>query len=253
MANCVKVRNLTIGEGIPKICVPVLGRTAEEILKQLEDARKAGADLIEWRGDWYEDVSEESKVLALLENIREGIKEIPLLFTFRTEAEGGEQEISIENYEKLIKKVAESKLVDMIDVEAYMQEGLLAAMVSEVSSYGVKVIASNHDFSKTPSKENIIERLKYMQTSGADIAKIAVMPNSREDVFALLSATFEMTGNNSKTPIVTMSMNKAGVISRVTGEFFGSAITFASAGRTSAPGQVETGSLKQILDILHDS
>ena len=33
MANIVEVRNLKLGEGIPKICVPLVGKTNEEILE----------------------------------------------------------------------------------------------------------------------------------------------------------------------------------------------------------------------------
>ena len=35
--NTVKIRNLEIGKGMPKICVPIVGRTKPEIL---ESAKK---------------------------------------------------------------------------------------------------------------------------------------------------------------------------------------------------------------------
>ena len=34
MANIVEVRNLKLGEGIPKICVPLVGKTNEEIIEE---------------------------------------------------------------------------------------------------------------------------------------------------------------------------------------------------------------------------
>ena len=48
------------------------------------------------------------------------------------------------------------------------------------------MIASNHDFRKTPSKEELIARMRKMQELGADIPKIAVMPQSTEDLLTLL-------------------------------------------------------------------
>ena len=89
-----------------------------------------------------------------------------------------------------------------------------------------------------------------MQHFHADIIKIAVMPKNKEDVIALLLATEEMVSKHAKCPVVSMSMSKLGIISRVSGELFGSAITFASAGIASAPGQIPVESMKMVLDIL---
>ena len=50
----VKVRNIEIGAGIPKICVPIAGVTDEEIMAAAEAVRDSAADLAEWRADWYE-------------------------------------------------------------------------------------------------------------------------------------------------------------------------------------------------------
>ena len=36
MKKIVEVRNLKIGEGIPKICVPLVGKTDEEIISEAE-------------------------------------------------------------------------------------------------------------------------------------------------------------------------------------------------------------------------
>ena len=48
-----------------------------------------------------------------------------------------------------------------------------------------------------------------------------------------------------------MSMSNLGVVSRVCGEIFGSAITFGTVGEASAPGQIPVTSLKEILDLFH--
>ena len=73
-----------------------------------------------------------------------------------------------------------------------------------------------------------------MQALGADIAKLAVMPRSRQDVAALLAVTAEMAELHPQTPVITMSMGAPGQISRVAGGAFRSAATFAAAGSTSA-------------------
>jgi 3-dehydroquinate dehydratase-1 len=92
-----------------------------------------------------------------------------------------------------------------------------------------------------------------MQDLGADILKIAVMPNSQKDVITLLFATEEMVSNYAHQPVVTMSMASTGLISRLSGEAFGSAITFGAIEKASAPGQINANELNQVLNIIHNS
>lgn len=181
------------------------------------------------------------------------LKDTPILFTFRTAKEGGEKAISNEAYKALNMAVAKSGYVDLIDVEAFTGEEIVKSMIQEAHSYGVKVIASNHDFDATPEKDEIVRRLRMMQDYGADIPKMAVMPRNKQDVLTLLSATLEMSEQFADRPIITMSMAGTGVVSRLTGETFGSALTFGAATKASAPGQINVNELAQVLDIIHKS
>ncbi len=92
-----------------------------------------------------------------------------------------------------------------------------------------------------------------MQELGADIPKIAVMPQNKKDVLTLLSATEEMAEEHADRPIITMSMSGTGVISRLCGEVFGSALTFGAVGKVSAPGQMGIEDLTTVLGLLHKS
>ena len=251
--NTVKVRNITIGEGRPKICVPIVGKTREEILKEASTFSALPVDVAEWRVDWYDDVFDTEEVLATAKQLNEALGEIPVLFTFRTSKEGGEKEISPEQYAQLNKAVAESGYVDLVDVEAFTGDEIVTSIISHAHANGIKVIASNHDFAKTPEKDEIVRRLRKMQTLGADIPKIALMPTCKKDVLTLLEATLEMSEQYADRPIITMSMAGTGVVSRLTGETFGSALTFGAASKASAPGQIGVHELKQVLDIIHKS
>jgi 3-dehydroquinate dehydratase-1 len=203
--------------------------------------------------DWFDDVFETEKVIETAKALRETLGETPILFTFRTSKEGGEKAISDEDYVALNKAICESGYVDLIDVEAFTGDKIVTKIIENAHTFGVKVVGSNHDFHKTPEKEEIIRRLCKMQELGADIPKIALMPESKQDVLTLLSATLEMSENHADRPIITMSMAGTGVISRLAGESFGSALTFGAASKASAPGQVGVNELKQVLDIIHAS
>ena len=251
--NTVKVRNIEIGAGIPKICVPIVGVTREEILAAAENIKSTKADVVEWRVDWYEDIFDFAKTEATMQALREVLGEMPILFTFRTSKEGGEKAIETGDYVKLNQNAAKTGLIDLVDVEAFTGDEAVKAVVETAHANGVKVIASNHDFHKTPAKEEIVSRLRKMQDLGADIPKIAVMPQNKKDVLTLLAATEEMVSEYADRPIITMSMSGTGVISRLCGEVFGSALTFGAVGKVSAPGQMGIEDLTTVLGLLHKS
>lgn len=249
--NTVKVKNIEIGTGIPKICVPIVETSREEILQAGTDIAGSCADIVEWRADWYDDVFDLHKTLETLHFLRDILGEIPLLFTFRTSGEGGEKAIDVDTYVKLNQEVIKSGCADLVDMELFTGEDAVLQVIASAHSHGVKVILSNHEFHKTPDKDELISRLCKMQEMGADISKIAVMPQNKKDVLTLLSATEEMSSRYADRPIITMSMAGTGAISRICGEVFGSALTFGTAGKSSAPGQIDADALREILEVLH--
>lgn len=244
----VQVRNLLFNDGAPKICIPLTGKTSDAVLNEVKDLDGVDFDLIELRIDHFEDVELYSRVRELLENIRK-IYDKPLLFTFRTKKEGGVKEMSEDNYFELVGEIIKSGLIDLVDIELFSSQDKLKAAVELAAENQVKVVISNHDFFNTPPKEELVRRLVMMNENGADIAKIAVMPNSEEDVLALLSATLEIKKSYG-FPCITMSMGKLGVVTRLSGELFGSCLTFAAVKNTSAPGQINAKSAREILNLL---
>ena len=249
--NTVKVRNIVIGEGMPKICVPIVGITKEAILNEARAITKLPADVVEWRIDWFENVFDFAALEDVLKDLREVLGDMPILMTFRTSKEGGEKAIEDEVYADINIKAAQTGYVDLVDVEVFTGDEIVKKIIDGAHAAGVKVVASNHDFFKTPDKDDIVGRLRKMQDLGADIPKIAVMPQNKKDVLTLLAATEEMANEYADRPIITMSMAGTGVISRLAGEVFGSALTFGAAAKASAPGQMGVTDLKQILTLLH--
>lgn len=249
--NTIKVRDIEIGAGTPKIIVPIVGVTKEDILNEAKTFDSIPVDVVEWRVDWFEHVFEFDKVEDVLKELRTVLGNIPLLLTFRTKKEGGEKAIDTKDYKELNLRAAKTGYVDFIDVEIFTGDDVVREIIDGAHAAGVKVIASNHDFFKTPAKSDIIYRLRKMQDMGADIPKIAVMPQSKRDVLTLLCATEEMVTDYADRPIITMSMAGTGVISRLCGEVFGSSMTFGAAKKASAPGQMGVNDLNTVLDLLH--
>lgn len=248
--SSVTVRGLTIGEGIPKIIVPLTGKMPADLMKQAARAGKEpGVDAVEWRVDLYEHALWPAQVLAALKAMRTVLGDIPLLFTCRTAKEGGELEIEKEDYYALNLTAARSGLVELVDVETDTAEDV-PQHIAQLHELGVKVVASHHDFEKTPEDAQLRECLERGWEVGGDISKLAVMPQCSEDVTRLLTVTKAVHDENDR-PLIAISMGGLGIASRTEGGRYGSAMTFAALAQASAPGQIPVYQLRCELERIH--
>lgn len=252
-------------DGMPKICVPVSDKSRDGVLDRVCHIADGAADFIEWRIDCYDNVEDVSDVVKTAGMIKDILDDMPLLVTFRTANEGGQREISFVDYRRLLLDVAKSGAADMVDVEVFfcigsdvgsegineifLCEGPVLELIAELKKH-VTVIGSYHDFNMTPNLQEMVDRLCFAVKCGVDIPKLAVMPKSEEDVLLLLNATLKAK-RKLNVPVITMSMGKTGVVSRLLGESFGSSVTFGCVGRESAPGQIDADILHRILSDIH--
>lgn len=231
---------------IPYICTPLTGRNKEEIMDELDRVLPENPDLIEWRADFLQKLDDLPYVYSILEEIS-GKTGLPLLFTIRSIHEGGEQ-ISLTEEQKveLLGEVCKRDEVSLIDYEVSNSPEYIKQLRQVSQSEGKQLILSYHNFDRTPADEEIMKKLYQAEFYGADIAKAAVMPQSKDDVLRLLQLT-NNAGKSLGIPLVTMSMGGLGVLSRIIGWVYGSFITFGSGVRSSAPGQVPIRKLKEMI------
>ena len=244
-----QIRGLMLGQGRPKICVPVVETTSEAILQSARRVRASEAELLEWRADYWEEDEQTKRVGQMLREIRREIGEMPLLFTCRTRDEGGRFPGGPE-YLRLNQAAIESRQADLVDVELRVGETAFRELCRQAHAAGRYILASSHDFAGTPPKEEMAARFARMEEWGADVLKMAVMPKDREDLLRLLSTSL-LVSRRALRPVTAISMGEAGLESRVCGEAFGSALTFGCLDKPSAPGQMEVGELAHILRALH--
>ena len=153
----------------------------------------------------------------------------------------------MEEYEALCIRAVSYGMADLVDIELNRGEERMQRITEQVHALGGKVIGSYHDFQKTPDREEIVRILCRMQKLGVDITKAALMPQKDRDVMTLLDASLRMKEEMADRPYITMSMGRPGAVSRLAGGLTGSALTFATAGRASAPGQMDAAALAGIL------
>ncbi len=251
MAGQCKIKNRTFGEGRPLVCVPVTERDRAGILREMAFLASSRADIIEWRVDFFEGYADCNAVRDVLAEAAPLLGEKLLLFTFRSGRQGGEASADEKQLTDLGDLAAESGCVDLIDLEFFEAEHPVRR-IRRLQEQGLCVIASHHDFEGTPEPEVMHMLMERMCMGGADIVKLAVMPQTLSDVLNLLGVTAEFAEQHPGTPVITMSMGRLGAVSRLCGETFGSCVTFGAHEKPSAPGQFEMNRLMDMLETIHE-
>lgn len=233
----------------PNVCTPLVGETVEEIINEVHMIVPQNPDIIEWRADYFKDVHNINQVQSVLEKTADLLVEIPLLFTIRSEKEGG-QPLSLREDEKIeiLREVSQSPYVEFIDYEVSNTEKSIQQLRSVTEQHGKKLILSYHNFDHTPEEPVLLKALHQAELYKADYAKLAVMPQSNSDVLQLLMVT-EKASNSIDIPLITISMGGLGIITRMFGWVFGSSITFAVGEKSSAPGQIPLKELKEVIEL----
>jgi 3-dehydroquinate dehydratase-1 len=127
---------------------------------------------------------------------------------------------------------------------------MLQKLVETARVHATRVLLSFHDFQDTPSNESLLDRISEMVTRGADIAKIACMPRKPGDVLRLLQITHYARQAYPAVPLCTISMGRAGALSRVAAFLYGCDMTFAVSQEASAPGQIPIAEARMLAETL---
>ncbi len=244
-----RVRNLEFGGKKPLFCVPIVPRDAPELVAQAEVAHKLKPELIEWRADFFSTPTV-SSLLEAARLIRNTAPTEAVIFTLRAKNEGGAKEISQLERRVLIEALLRSSMVDIVDLELSNDDEFLQYLMQVARQCGIPVILAFHDFQHTLENDVLLSKIESMRSHGANIAKIAVMPETAEDVLRLLQVTACARRLHPNLPLITMSMGALGSITRVAGFQFGSDMSFALGQSGSAPGQIPMEDARIITEML---
>ena len=261
--NILKIRELVLEAGRPKIAVPIVSADPKEIIAECESIRQMPCQILEWRADKYlgaienlEAAMEQKEfyldIIKILDDINFIAAGMPIIFTVRSKSQGGDVQMGQEHIAEIRSLAAQSGLVDFIDIEFFtagstVDEVLLRKQIDEVHKHSCKVILSHHDFLEMPNPSELVGIVKRMANMGADICKVAAMASSKEDSKNLLKAT-AFLNKNDVGPMIMIAMGEHGKPARVSAGKYGSCITFASGKQESAPGQVDVYTMKKWLD-----
>ncbi|AUT05769.1 MULTISPECIES: type I 3-dehydroquinate dehydratase [Streptococcus] len=221
-----------------KLVAPIMPSSFEEA-REIDVSKYDGVDLIEWRADYLP----KEDIMTVAPAIFEKFSGREIIFTLRTNREGGRIELENQEYIDLIKEVNAIYNPDFIDFEYFSHKDVFNQLLEFPN-----LVLSYHNFEETP--ENLMESFSEMTKLAPRVVKIAVMPKSEQDVLDLMNYTRGFKALNPEQTFATMSMGKLGRLSRLSGDVIGSSWTFVSMDHVSAPGQVSLTDMKKVKAIL---
>lgn len=228
-------------------CIPVISATRNDLLADIEMGVANGCDFLEWRRDHFMpgEILTAVEEQALLSEIKLRMPDQGLIYTFRSHREGGFCETPDEVRAVAVIAAIKSSQVDYVDVELNSDPDFLERIKGALNTSKTQWLVSHHNFAKTPAVAEINAVFRAMEEAGGDVLKLAVMPQSMDDVRHLIKATLTYN-EKSRKPIIAIAMASLGVITRIAPDLCGGSLTFTAGAGKTAPGQL---SLEEIIDL----
>ena len=201
------------------------------IVDSVEAARKAArlpdgaVDFLEWRADCLGCAIPNAK--------------FPWIITARHSIEGGKNSMSSAARRDALSSLLPVAAIVDIEVRSLVS---LQSVVQQAKVSRVPVLASFHDFKKTPSAARLREVIRQAEDCGAKAVKIAAHTASPADVARLLDL-FSL----SRLPLAVMGMGPLGMSSRVLLANCGSVLNYGWLHAPNVPGQWAARELAKIL------
>jgi 3-dehydroquinate dehydratase-1 len=238
------------GGRVPAVCTPLVARSHEALVAEARELAALAPDLLEWRVDFFDGLADAAAVVRAARAIREAAPGLPLLFTRRSQREGGER-IAASEAQVLAayEAVCGERLAEFVDWEMEGDAQALAAVQRAARDARASVVLSFHDFQQTPPAAEVTRKFARAHALGGDVAKLAVMPRGMHDVLALLEGMLAAS-ESLPIPVIGMSMGPMGALTRACGASFGSALSFAVGRSASAPGQMPIADLRAAIEVL---
>lgn len=232
----VKIGDFDLSEGPAVVAV-----ISHSPMEQAKAAHLQGADILEIRLDLL-GIKDTRSALELITALKAEVN-LPCIATNRLQTDGGKWEGSEEERIQLLLDAL--PVVDAVDVELAVAIVPKKKLIARAHELGKKVIISHHDFTSTPSMEEVRNILGMAWRCGGDIAKFAAKANSPEDTINLLQLTYEAT-----RPVCMIAMGDLGKHTRVIAPFYGSVLTYGTVGEAVAPGQLSIAELRRTMKVL---
>jgi 3-dehydroquinate dehydratase/shikimate dehydrogenase len=182
----------------------ITAKTVALALEELHEAAAAGADVIELRLDFLEQFEPTTDLPALL-----AATGLPAIVTYRASWEGGKYTGSEDERLRALWLAVELGAA-FVDVELKAAARFFAASPQgwDRGATRTRIVVSSHNYTETPSLDDLCALHSAMLAAGADIVKIATTATRLVDV-ARLEALLSQTRD---VPTIALGMGEAGLV-----------------------------------------
>ncbi|KAJ6380135.1 hypothetical protein OIU76_016733 [Salix suchowensis] len=215
------------------VCAPLMARSVEQMVIDMQRAKAQGADAVEVRLDFIDSFQPSPDLETIIRN-----KPLPVIIVYRPRWEGGQYE-GDEHTRLEALRLAHDLGADYIDVELKVASYLVGEVKNKHQAGG-KVIVSSYLNGATPSKEDLGHLVARMQATGADIIKVV----SNADDITELERIFHLL-SRSEVPAVAYSLGERGLISQLLCPKFGGALVYGAMEGNSIPGLPTLDNLRE--------
>ena len=217
-----------------KLCVCLTERTQQSCI---DFVTNSGSDIIEHRMDFMDRIGDLKEIYSATE--------IPVIATCRSRESGGNfvgDETQRINY--LLEAVHDG--ASFVDLEIETELELMKQIIREAPKNNCEIIISKHYTSSTPENIDLLNLIREMKKTGADILKVVVTPESISDCKRVLQL---YNLENLETPLIAFAMGLLGKFTRVSALFLGAPFMYVSqdSGRAAASGQISLSDMRTIL------
>lgn len=227
-----------------KLTVPIAAKNLEQAKQQIKAAKAAGAEMLELRTDYLENISVDLVKNLIAEAKTPALRPLPIIVTCRDVRQGGvidyPEQLRIDILVEALKAGAEFIDFEYENFLSAENQEKIHRTLSQVSKG--RLILSAHNFeTKFP---DIVKLHRHIQTLyPAAIPKLVYMANHINDCFE----AFDLLRRTSGERII-FCMGDAGLITRIIAKKLNSFLTFASISDESAtaPSQINIEQFKTI-------
>jgi 3-dehydroquinate dehydratase-1 len=243
----------------------VLCAATDDLADATTAVAREHADAVEYRMDAVDAAADPGAVSPSVSTLAAYDGPLPVVATNRAAWEGGaagadvppgEQDaVAASEDRNRLESLAAAASIDAVEAVDVELASLSAdapgvdVVLGEARANDVAVIASTHDFERTPSREAMRDALADALEYG-DVAKLAVTAESRADALDVLAVTREFAADDE--PVATMAMGTIGRHTRAVAPVYGSKIGYApvDAADATAPGQYDLATLAGLVESL---
>lgn len=248
------VKSMTIGEGKPKVCVPLIAENWQELEEKLSALKRDAPDMIEWRVDALmnaEDFSAMRDLDRAYRMIRGAFPDAVLLTTVRSKSQGGLHKVPGGEYINLVSLVMDARFADILDIE-YGHEVLdTRVLIGRAHGKHIPVLMSYTKPRLRMTAESVIETLENMKYMKPDMLRLSIAVETAGDRAALIAGAAHMDTLSPDLPVCVSGIGKEAEPLSLLGNHLGAPIIFAAPPDEKKEGSLTAGEAKTMLDILY--